>query len=374
VSPLGTPAAAVGATAAPAASGTKALRAAFVYSSPINDHGWSNAHDDGRKGLEQALGSSVETAYTENVPETADAQQVFEDYARKGYDIIYGTSFGFMDYMLEAARAFPKVKFDHCSGSRMAPNVATYYAAQEEPRYVSGMIAGKMTRTNTLGFIGSFPIPEVVRFLNAFAAGVQVTNPNARILMVWINTWFDPTLEKSGAESLLDLNADVLTGSTDSPALAQAAAARGKFAVGVAYDQSTYAPQAILQSDRFVWAPHYINSMKSVMNGTWKPVQRYYHMKDGLVEPTGPADFVPAEVTSAAMDVASQIKAGTFNVWEGLLVDNHGNVKAPEGKSLGDFLDPSTTPEAGQTKDDAYVQSNQMNWALSNIVGDIPRT
>ena len=155
------------------ATGGKTVRAAFVYTGPINDHGWTNAHDDGRKALEQALGSSVETAFTENVPETADSQRVFEDYARKGYDVIYGTSFGFMDYMLEAAKAFPNVKFDHCSGFKTSPNMATYYAAEEEPRYVSGLIAGKMTKTNTMGFVGSFPIPEVVRFLNAFAAGFR---------------------------------------------------------------------------------------------------------------------------------------------------------------------------------------------------------
>ncbi len=372
--PTVAPTTAAAPTTAPAvatSTGSK-IRAAFVYTGPINDHGWSNAHDDGRKALEQALGSQVETAYTENVPETADSQRVFEDYARKGYDIIYGTSFGFMDYMLEAAKQFPNVKFDHCSGFKTAPNMATYYAAEEEPRYVSGMIAGKMTKSNILGFVGSFPIPEVVRFLNAFAAGVQATNPDARIHMVWINTWFDPPQEKSGAESVLDLNADVLTGTTDSPSLAQAAAARNKYAVGVDYDQASYAPTAILQSDRFVWGPHYINSVKSVMNGSWKPVQLYYHMKDGLVEPTAPASFVPADVATPAMNVAAQIKAGTFNIWKGPLTDNHGNVQAPEGKTLGDFLDG--TPEAGQTKDDAYVQSNQMNWALSNIVGDIPQS
>ena len=354
-----------------ATTGTK-FRAAFVYTGPINDHGWSNAHDDGRKALEQALGGQIETAYTENVPETADSQRVFEDYARKGFDVIYGTSFGFMDYMLEAAKSFPNVKFDHCSGFKTAPNMSTYYAAEEEPRYVSGMIAGKMTKTNTLGFVGSFPIPEVIRFMNAFAAGVQATNPDAKIHMVWINTWFDPPQEKSGAESVLDLNADVLTGTTDSPSLAQAAAARNKYAVGVDYDQASYAPTAILQSDRFLWGQHYINSVKSIMSNSWKPVQLYYHMKDAMVEPTAPASFVPADVASAAMEVASQIKAGTFNIWKGPLTDNHGNVKAPEGKTLGDFLDG--TPEAGQTKDDAYVQSNQMNWALSNIVGDIPQS
>jgi basic membrane protein A len=371
-SPAASAAAAASPLAAPAVASGKTIKAAFVYTGPINDHGWTNAHDDGRKALEQALGSQVETAYTENVPETADAQRVFEDYARKGFDVIYGTSFGFMDYMLEAAKAFPNVKFDHCSGFKTAPNMSTYFAAEEEPRYVSGMIAGKMTKTNSLGFVGSFPIPEVIRFLNAFAAGVQAVNPDAKINMVWINTWFDPPKEKAGAESVLDLNADVVTGTTDSPALAQAAAARGKYAVGVDYDQSSYAPTAILQSDRFIWGPHYINSVKAVMNGTWKPVQYYYHIKDGLVEATPPASFVPPDVAKAAMDVHEQIRAGTFNVWKGPLKDNKGNEKAAAGKTLGDYYEG--TPEPEQTKDDAYVQSNQMNWVLSNVVGDLPQT
>jgi basic membrane lipoprotein Med (substrate-binding protein (PBP1-ABC) superfamily) len=202
---------------------------------------------------------------------------------------------------------------------------------------------------------------------------VQATNPDAKINMVWINTWFDPPKEKAGAESVLDLNADVLTGTTDSPALAQAAQARGKYAVGVDYDQSSYAPQAILQSDRFLWGAHYISSVKAIQAGTWKPVQAYYHTKDGLVEATPPASFVPADIAKAAMDVHAQIKAGTFNIWKGPLVDNHGNVKAPEGKVLGDFYE-GPPPEPGQTKDDAYVQSNQMNWVLKNVVGDLPQS
>jgi basic membrane lipoprotein Med (substrate-binding protein (PBP1-ABC) superfamily) len=373
-SPAASPVAAASPSAAPAvASGGKTIKAAFVYTGPINDHGWTNAHDDGRKALEQALGSGVETAFTENVPETADCQRVFEDYARKGFDVIYGTSFGFMDYMLEAAKAFPNVKFEHTAGFKTATNMSTYFAAQEEARYVSGVIAGKMTRSNTLGFVGSFPIPEVIRFLNAWAAGIQSVNPDAKINMVWINTWFDPPKEKSGAESLLDLNADVLTGTTDSPALAQAAEARGKYAIGVDYDQASYAPKAILNSDRFIWGPHYISSVKSIQAGTWKPVQSYYHIKDGLVEATPPTSLVPADVAKQAMDVQAQVKAGTYNIWKGPLVDNHGNVKAPEGKTLGDFYE-GPPPEPGQTKDDAYVQSNQMNWVLRNVVGDLPQS
>jgi basic membrane protein A len=230
-----------------------------------------------------------------------------------------------------------------------------------------------MTRSNTLGFVGSFPIPEVVRFLNAWAAGVQAVNPDAKINMVWINTWFDPPKEKSAAESLLDLKADVLTGTTDSPALAQAAEARGAYAIGIDSDQASYAPKAILQSDKFNWGPHYINSVKAVQAGTWKPTQVYYHVKDGMVEATQPSSLVPADIAAPAMAVYAQIKAGTFNIWKGPLVDNKGNVKAPEGKSLGDFYE-GPPPEPGQSKDDSYVQSNQMNWALKNIVGDIPQS
>src|SRR5260370_490492 len=211
---VASPSAVAAPTTAPAvAAGGKTIKAAFVYTGPINDHGWTNAHDDRRKALEQALGS-----------------------------------------------------------------------------------------------------------------GVQATNPDAKIHMVWINTWFDPPKEKAGAESVLDLNADVLTGTTDSPSLAQAAAARGKYAVGVDYDQSSYAPAAILQSDRFLWGPHYINSVKAVMSGTWKPVQYYYHVKDGMVEATPPSNLVPADIAKMAMDVHAQIKAGTFNIWKGPLTDNHGNV------------------------------------------------
>jgi basic membrane lipoprotein Med (substrate-binding protein (PBP1-ABC) superfamily) len=374
-SPGASPATSPVAAASPSAvaSGGKTIKAAFVYTGPINDHGWTNAHDDGRKALEQALGSGVETAFTENVPETADSQRVFEDYARKGFDVIYGTSFGFMDYMLEAAKAFPNVKFEHATGFKTAANLSTYFAAQEEPRYVSGIIAGRMTKSNVLGFVGTFPIPEVIRFLNAWAAGIQSVNPDAKINMVWINTWFDPPKEKSAAESLLDLNADVLTGTTDSPALAQAAEARGRYAIGVDYDQASYAPKAILNSDRFIWGPHYISSVKSIQAGTWKPVQVFYHYKDGLVEATPPTSLVPADIAKQATDVQAQIKAGTFNIWKGPLVDNHGNVKAPEGKTLGDFYE-GPPPEPGQTKDDAYVQSNQMNWVLRNVVGDLPQS
>lgn len=354
------------------ASGSgKTIRAAFVYTGPADDHGWSNAHDDGRKALEQALGSQVETAYTENIAETADSQRVFEDYARQGYDVVYGTSFGYMDYMLATAQEFPNVKFEHCSGFKTADNMSTYYAAEEEPRYVSGIIAGKMTKTNVLGFVGSFPIPEVVRFLNAWGAGVQSVNADARIHTVWISTWFDPPKERDGAQSLLDLNADVITGTADSPSPAQAAAARGMYAIGVDYDQSSYAPQAVLNSDRFIWAPHYIKSVQSILNGSWQPIQVYYHTRDGIVEATQPSSIVPTDIAQLAMATQDNIRSGQLNIWSGPLTDNHGTVRAAAGQSLGNAYTGPPPPD-GQSADDAYVQGDQMNWALSNIVGDIP--
>ena len=191
----------------------RTIKAAFVYTGPINDHGWTNAHDDGRKALEQALGSQVETAFTENVPETADSQRVFEDYARKGFDVIYGTSFGFMDYMLEAAKAFPNVKFDHSSGFKTAPNMSTYFAAQEEPRYVSGIIAGKMTKIEHAGVRRLVSDPRGRALLERLGRG----HPD-RSIRTRRSTWCGSTRgsirprRKSAAESLLDLNADVLTG------------------------------------------------------------------------------------------------------------------------------------------------------------------
>jgi basic membrane protein A and related proteins len=348
------------------------VKAAFVYLGTANDHGWTNAHNDGRLALEKALGSSVSTAFTENVPEAAESQRVFEDYARQGYDVIYGTSFGYMDFMVAAAKNYPNVKFEHNTGFKTAPNLSTYNGAQEDARYVLGLLSGKMTKTNTLGFVGSFPIPEVVRDMNGWAAGVRAANPQAKIRMVWINTWFDPPKETTAANSLLDLGADVLASVTDSPAMAQAAAAKKKWSVGSDTDQTSYAPDFMLGSAYWDWSVHYIKSVQAILDGAWKPVQPFYHMKDGVSLVTAPnAKIVPPDVARLATDAIDQLKGGKLDIWKGPIKDNKGNVIAPDGKTLGDAF--KGTPLPGQTATDAYVQSDQMNWANENVLGDIPK-
>jgi basic membrane protein A len=249
--------------------------------------------------------------------------------------------------------------------------MSTYGAAQEDARYVAGILTGKMTKTNTLGFIGSFPIPEVIRDMNGWALGVKSVNPQAKIRMVWINTWFDPPKETSAANALLDAGADVLASVTDSPAMAQAAAAKKKYSVGSDSDQTSFAPDYMLASAYWQWGIHYAKSVQSILDGTWKNSQVFYHMKDGVSLITPPAKFIPADVAKLASDATDQLKAGKLNIWAGPIKDNKGNEIVPAGKSVGDVF--KGTPAPGQSKEDGYVQSEQMNWALDNVMGDIPK-
>jgi basic membrane lipoprotein Med (substrate-binding protein (PBP1-ABC) superfamily) len=366
------PAAAPAASAQSSVSGQKIVKAAFVYLGTVNDKGWTNAHDDGRKYLEQQLKGKVETTFAENVPEGAESQRVFEDFAQKGNNVIYGTSFGYMDFMLAAAKKYPDVKFEHNTGFKTAPNLSTYGAAQEDARYVAGIISGKMTKSNVLGFIGSFPIPEVIRDMNGWARGVQSVNPQAKIRMVWINTWFEPPKETTAANALLDLGADVLASVTDSPAMAQAAAAKKRFSVGSDSDQTSYAPDNMLICPFWVWGLHYAKSVQSILDNTWKSNQVFYHMKDGVSSITAPNKIVPADVAKLANDAIAGLKAGTLDIWKGPIKDNKGNVIVPDGKSIGDMF--KGTPAPGESTADGYVQSEQMNWALDNVIGDVPKS
>jgi basic membrane protein A and related proteins len=352
------------------AQGQKRLKAGFVYLATPHDRGWTAAHDDGRKFLESTLRGQVETAFAENVPETEESRPIFDYFAEKGFDVVYGTSFGYMDHILATAAKYPDVKFEHNGGFKTAPNLATYSGAQEDGRYVGGILSGKMTKSNVLGFIGSFPIPEVIRYMNSWALGVKSVNPAAKILMTWINTWFDPPTEAAAANSLLDLGADVLTSVTDSPAMAQAAAARRRYSLGSDSDQADYAPDFILASAYWQWGVHYVRSVNSIIDGNWKNDQAYYHMSDGVSLITPPAKFVPPDVAQFASDAVQQLKASSLNIWKGPIRDNKGKLIAAQGQTLGDVF--AGEPLPGQTREDAYVQSDQMSWALENVVGDIP--
>lgn len=316
------------------------LKVAFVYVGPVGDAGWTKKHDDGRKELEEALGSKIETTYLENVPEGAKSEQTFEKLARDGYGLIFATSFGYGDAIFKVAKKYPDVKFEWATGYKTAENVGTYFGAAEEARYLSGIAAGAASKTGKMGYVAAFPIPEVLRGINAFTLGAQSVNPNATVQVVWTSTWFGPDKEKQAAESLRDAGVDVLSQHQDSPATGEVAEAAGLKWVGYNDDLERFAPQAWLTGAVWDWGPFYIATTKSVLADSWKSDQYYGTIADGLV---GLAPFGPS-VTQATKDqIAAKeaaIKDGSFQPFTGPIEDQSGKVIVPAGKtaSLGDLL------------------------------------
>ncbi len=321
-------------------SGSGKLKVAFVYVGPVGDAGWTKKHDDGRKELEAALGSKIETTYLENVPEGAKSEQTFEKLARDGYGLIFATSFGYGDAIFKVAKKYPDVKFEWATGYKTAKNVGTYFGAAEEARYLSGIAAGAASKTGKMGYVAAFPIPEVLRGINAFTLGAQSVNPNATVQVVWTSTWFGPDKEKQAAESLRDAGVDVLSQHQDSPATGEVAEAAGLKWVGYNDDLERFAPQAWLTGAIWDWGPFYIATTKSVLADSWKSDQYYGTIADGLV---GLAPFGPS-VTQATKDqIAAKeaaIKDGSFKPFTGPIEDQNGKVIVPAGQtaSLGDLL------------------------------------
>ena len=307
------------------------LKVAFVYIGVPGDAGWTFKHDEGRKELQAALGGQVETTAVENIPEGPAGKKTFEDLARKGYKLIFGTSFGYMDPMLEVAKEFPDVKFMHATGFKTSANMGTYFGAAEEARYLSGMIAGAMSKSGKLGYVAAFPIPEVVRGINAFELGAQVTNPKAVTKVVWTSTWFDPNIEKQAALSLLNAGADVLAQHQDSAATGEAAQSRGAYWISYNSDMRNLAPKAWLAGPGWDWGPFYIAQAKAVLAGTWKSEQYYGNMADGLVKLFGPAADVPATAVTKVTAVQNSIIAGTFHPFDGPVIDKTGKERIAKG-------------------------------------------
>jgi basic membrane protein A and related proteins len=315
--------------------GKKAVKAAFVYIGPPGDGGWTFQHEQGRLELEKTLDGQVKTTKVENVPETpSEAERVIRQLAQQGNDIIFTTSFGYMDPTLAVAKEFPKVKFEHCSGYKSAPNMGNYFGAMEEGRYLSGVVAGKVTKSNTIGFVAAFPIPEVVRGINAFTLGARSVNPNAKVKVVWVSSWYDPAKERAAAESLLDAGADVLAQHEDSPATGQAAEARGAFWIGYDSDMRRFAPKAFLTAPVWDWGPYYISRVKAVLGGTWKPDSYYGSAADGLINIAPPSELVPSDVTSLVNQKLEEIKSGSFHVLSGPIYDQSGALKVPQGQTM----------------------------------------
>jgi basic membrane protein A and related proteins len=323
------PVAAAPAASAPASAAAPAkpepLKIAFAYVGPVGDGGWTFAHDNARKAVEKEFGDKVVTSFVESVPEAADAERVFRDMAGQGNKLIFGTTFGYMEPMLKVAADLPDVKFEHATGYKQAPNMRTYDSRTYEGAYMAGVIAGKMTKSNTLGVVGSIPIPEVIRNINSFTLGAQSVNPKVKTKVVWVNKWYDPPQETEAAQSLVNSGADVLFQNTDSSAVLKTAAKNKKWAFGWDSDMTAYAPEAHLASSIINWAPYYIKATKDALEGTWKGSEgSWWGVKEGAIDIVSISDKVPAETKEQVEKIKAGLKDGSFAIWKGPIVGNDG--------------------------------------------------
>ena len=307
------------------------LKIGFVYVGPVGDHGWTYRHDVGRRAIEAAHGGRVETSYVESVSEGPDAERVIRQLAASGHGLIFTTSFGFMNATVRVARQFPDVKFEHATGYQRLDNLATYAARFYEGRAVVGTLAGMLTKTNKVGYIGSFPIPEVIRGINATAIHLRKVNPAAEVVPVWVNSWYDPGREAEAAKALMDQGVDVMTQHTDSPAPLQAAAERGIPAFGQASDMRSFAPETQVTAVVDDWGPYYVRRAGEVLGGTWTATDTWEGLAKGMVviAPYGP--MVTDEMRAAADAIQSAIVAGSHHPFQGPIRAQDGTLMIADG-------------------------------------------
>ncbi len=312
------------------------VQAGFIYVGPVGDLGWSYQHDQGRQAVEAEFGDMVETSFVESVPEGADAERVMSQMARSGVDIIFTTSFGYMDPTIAAAENFPDVRFEHATGYKRSDNVSTYSARFYEGRYVIGEIAGAMTQSNKIGYIASFPIPEVVRGINAAYLAAKSVNPDVEFKVVWVYTWFDPGKEADAANALIEQGVDVIMQHTDSPAAMTIAEEKGIYAFGQATDMSNFGPTAQLTAIIDDWNPYYIARVQAVMDGTWESADTWHGIADGMVAFAPMSDAMPADVAARAEATIAAIAAGEFHPFTGPLNKQDGSAWLAEGEVADD--------------------------------------
>ncbi|MEY4976785.1 MAG: hypothetical protein RIQ97_1980 [Pseudomonadota bacterium] len=308
-----------------AAAKAEPLKIAFAYVGPVGDGGWTFAHDNARKALEKEFGDKIVTSYVENVPESADAERVLRDMASQGNKLIFGTTFGYMEPMLKVAADNKEVKFEHATGYKQADNMRTYDSRTYEGAYMAGVIAGKMTKSNTLGVVASIPIPEVIRNINSFTMGAQSVNPKIKTKVVWVNEWFNPPKETEAATSLINGGADVLFQNTDSPAVLKTAQEKGKRAFGWDSDMTAYGPKAHLASAIINWSPYYIKATRDVLEGKWTGNSGvWWGVKEGAIDIVSIADDVPEDTKKKVEEIKAGLKAGTYSIWKGPITGQDG--------------------------------------------------
>lgn len=342
-------------TTAPAQ--TRPLKVGFVYVSPVGEAGWSYQHDLGRREMERALGAKVKTTVVEAVAEGADSERVMRDLAAQGHQLIFATSFGYLEPALRVAAEFPNVKFEHAGGYKTAANLNTYNARYYEARYLAGWLAGKTSKSGIAGYVAGFPVPEVVQGINAFAIGMREANPKAQLRVLWLNAWFDPAREREAAQTLINQGADVLTNHSGSPAVPQAAQAafkdKGVRVIAYQSDMKAFAPDAQLAAVTHHWGGYYTRVAQAVLDGRWKAQPVWAGMKDGLVQLSAVDASLPKELRAQLEARRQAVVAGKLEPFSGRLVDNTGTERLARG-----------------TLDDGAIAS--MNWLAAGVVGSLP--
>ncbi len=324
----------------------------FVYVSPIGDAGWTYQHDLGRLQLEKETG--VTTSYVENVAEGADAERVIREMAKRGDKVIFGTSFGYMNYMLKVSKKFPDTAFVHVTGYKMGKNMGLVNARFYEGRYLTGVIAGEMTKSNILGYVAAFPIPEVLQGINAFIKGARSVNPEAELRVIWVNSWYDPGKERQAAMTLISQGADMVTHHTDSTAVVQAAEEEGVYAFGYHSDMSKYGPKAHLTATTHHWGNYYVQTVKDVQAGKWAPINVWGGYPRGMIKLAPLNDAIPADLQARIRDMEMQMTERKLHAFDGPVVDQAGKVIVPEGETMSD------------------KQLSKMNFYLEGVVSKIP--
>ncbi|TMM51549.1 BMP family ABC transporter substrate-binding protein [Sulfitobacter sabulilitoris] len=347
---------ALGLATAAFAAGHEKTKVGFVYVGPVGDGGWTYEHNKGRLAVEEEFGDAVETVFVENVPEGPDAERVMTQMALDGADLIFTTSFGYMDPTINVAKKFPDVKFEHATGYKRADNVSTYSARFYEGRAIQGHIAGKMTKSNIVGYIGSYPIPEVIRGINSAFIHARKANPDVQFKIVWAYTWFDPAKEADAAKVLIEQGADVVLQHTDSTAPQAAAQEAGNvITFGQASDMAQYAPMPRVSSIIDDWAPYYIARTKAVMEGTWESTDTWDGIGAGMVGIGEITDAVPADVKAEALALKESIASGAYHPFTGPINKQDGSVWLADG----------------EVADDGTLAG--MNFYVEGIEGDIPQ-